>query len=320
MKHAETAAWLAGEAAIRDRIIQARAHAGHPWRLREACPSTRQHYFLLRHRDEAWVGRRYADPQRGGPANAVSACHLLGNDFRFAFGDGESDLDVTLRSSRDAAAFFAEAAGDPAAELVFPFPALDKRGQEWVCPPQYWAAAAQHAALFADDERHLRALCARTLRERLPPAAQVHDPACSTGDFLAAMARRCPGLHFTGSDLSPAMVDTARRRHARLCLSFTCADAASLPRASVDALIVRFLNAEVVRHATALALFRQLSKAVRPGGIVVLFGHTGILVPVHAEAARLGWLVDQCTARTPDGRGIFQWYVLQRPLPRAPAP
>lgn len=311
----EAHAWLAAERAVQDRIIRAREHAGRPWLLHETCPSVRQHYFLLRCAGQQWVGRRCVGSHSGLPGNAVSACNLLGDAFRLGFGDREIQLDVTLRSSRDAAAFLTAAAADPLAELVFPFPALDSQGREWVCPPHYWQMASRHAAMLAEDERHLRDVCADTLRHALPPGASVHDPACSTGDFLAAMARACPALRFSGSDLSAAMIDTARQRHARLGLDFVCADAATLRPSSVDGLLVRFLNAEVVSRTQALTLFRGMARSVRPGGIAVLFGHTGVLVPVQAEAERLGWHVARCTASSHDGRALFQWYVLRNTAP-----
>lgn len=304
-------AWFASERAVQDAIIEARANAGRPWLLRESCPTTRQHYFLLQTGHECWIGRRCVGSVTGMQPNAIGACHLLGSRFRFGLGDRETHLDVTLRTSRDAAAFLTSAASDPTAELVFPFPALDPDGREWVCPPHYWQAASRHAAMLAGDERHLRKICARTLVEGLPVGAAVHDPACSTGDFLAAMARACPSLRFSGSDLSPTMVDTANRRHARLGLEFTCRDASSLAAASVDGLLLRFLNAEVVTRAHALLIFRRIVPALRPGGLAILFGHSGVLVPVQAEAARLGWRVLSCTAPTDDARGVFQWYVLR---------
>lgn len=313
MSKVDARAWFASERAVQDAIIEARARPGRAWLLRESCPTTRQHYFLLRAGDACWVGRRCVGSVTGMQPNAIGACHLLGDQFRFGVGDREMHLDVTLRTSRDAAAFLTAAVSDPHAELVFPFPALDTDGREWVCPPHYWEAASRHAAMLAADERHVRALCARTLSEGLPAGATVHDPACSTGDFVVAMARACPTLHFSGSDVSPAMVDTASRRHERAGLAFTCRDATSLPVSSVDALLLRFLNAEVVTRVHALLIFRRVVQALRPGGMAILFGHSGVLVPVQAEAARLGWQVLSCTAPTGDTRGVFQWYVLRAP-------
>ncbi|MGN6481690.1 class I SAM-dependent methyltransferase [Luteibacter sp.] len=303
--------WLASERAVLDQIALARTQPGHPWLLRETCPSARQQYFILQCGGLRWVGRRCRGRASGTPSHAIRSDDLLGDPFRFGFGGNETHLDVTLRDGRQAAAFLAMAAADASAELIFPFPALDAHGREWVCPPQYWQVASRHAARFAEDEHHLRELCARTLTNALPPGALVHDPACSTGDFVAAMARACPGLRFTGSDLCPAMVDTARRHHGHVVPDFACADATALPASSVDGLLLRFLNVEVVTRKQALTLFRRLATTIRPGGVAVLFGHSGVLVPVHAEAARLGWQVLTCTAPTADGRGLFQWYVLR---------
>jgi hypothetical protein len=313
MEMPDLPSWLASERRVLEQVAQARLRPEEVCLLRETCPSSLQNYFILRCRGRQWVGRRGVSDARHMPANAIGARDLLGDSFRFGLGVGEAQLEVSLRASADASVFLAMAARDPSAELVFPFPALDARGREWVCPPQYWGDVSQRAETLADDELHLRAVCARTLQEALPAGALVHDPACSTGDFVTAMARACPALRFTASDLSPAMVDVARRRHGRLALNadFTCADATALRARSVDGLLVRFLNAEVVTRKQALIIFRRLAGSVRAGGVVVLFGHSGVLIPVHAEAARLGWQVLASTAPTADGKGLFQWYVIR---------
>lgn len=68
-----------------------------------------------------------------------------------------------------------------------------------------------------------RELLGRLVRDVIPEGKRVLDIGCGQGDLLAAL-RPCAGL---GVDLSPAMIDRARRRHPYL--SFAVADADELP-------------------------------------------------------------------------------------------
>lgn len=305
--------WLRREADVARRIAAARnAHPG-PWSIREACPSVRQRYFVLRAGGETWVGRQTGQTAPGVPASAIRWEDLLGPGFRFALGERQTDLVVTLATEAQARAQFDSASADPSADLVFPFPVLDGDGHEWTCPPHYWHLASAVPGALAADEALLRAACADVLAAHLPDSARVHDPACSTGDFVAAMAAQCPWLHFSGSDIAPAMVDVARLRHAGTGLAFDCHDAASLPQASVDALLLRFLNAEVVTQRQASALFRRLTACVRPDGIAVVFGHSPVALPVREEAAALGWEVLRCSVAPAGAEVIAPFYVLRAP-------
>ncbi|WP_199444350.1 class I SAM-dependent methyltransferase [Umezawaea beigongshangensis] len=92
----------------------------------------------------------------------------------------------------------------------------------------------------------------------------MFDPACSTGTFLSSPADAVPRARCLGADLSPATVRRAAARSANVVV----ADAAHppLPPGSVDLLVVRFLNAEVVPRATAGPLFTALARLVAPRG------------------------------------------------------
>lgn len=282
--------------------------------LREPSPATLRNYFILRVGIEHWLGRRCVlghdhDPTVDG---TVRPEHLLGPRFSLLPGDDGAWIDVDLRPLDDARRFFARAASDIQSELVFPYPALNASGRESVCPPSYWAAMARHPVDLARDELHIDRACASVLRDSLPNDALVHDPACSTGDFVARMRTMCPHLRFSGSDSSQTMIDVARGRHGK-GISFDVADAACLPPSRYDGLIVRFLNAEVVTRAQATTLLDRLLRSLRPEGIAILVGHTALLPPIDGIAAANGCQVRQRTSATPDGLAIFQHYVLRRP-------
>lgn len=305
--------WLVHECAVRQAIQASRGPVPHPWMLREPSSSALQNYFILRAGVEHWLGRRCVLGDERDPTvdGTVRAEHLLGPRFSLLPGDGGAWIDVDLHSLDDARRFFARAASDIQSELVFPYPALDAAGRESVCPASYWAAMSCHPIDLARDELHIDHACAKVLRESLPGHALVHDPACSTGDFLARMRTMCPHLRFSGSDSSPAMIDVARDRHGD-GMFFDVADAVSLPPSQYDGLIVRFLNAEVVTRDQSITLLDRLLRALRPGGIAILVGHTALLPPIDGISAANGCRVRQRSSSTPDGEAIFQCYVIAR--------
>lgn len=307
--------WLIREREVRDLVSGARRGIPRPWRLIERSPEARQRYFLLRHGERQWLGRKFVTDTPAGPrlSNRIYATHLLGDGVGMTLSGDHILFEFTLRPAVEADAFLREASGDPLSDIVFPFSARDAGGDESICPPSFWEHLSSRPARLAQDELHMRSLCADTLTQWLPPGALVRDPACSTGDFIAAMADACPLLRLEGSDISAAMIDKARTRHAGKAVRFEVADAAGAGPASCDGLIVRFLNAEVVTRADATALFDHLLSTVRPGGVIVLFGHTPLLVPVAGRAAAHGLRLVQCSAPLPDDPALVQYYVLTVP-------
>lgn len=82
---------------------------------------------------------------------------------------------------------------------------------------------------------HWRKVAVETIRETPP---RILDLACGTGDLTFALARRFPDAEITGIDITPAMLELARRKNSspRIAfiegnaqtLSFTCAHPFSL--------------------------------------------------------------------------------------------
>lgn len=105
----------------------------------------------------------------------------------------------------------------------------------------------------------------------IPPGASVLDLGCGGGlDSLIAAEKTGPRGHVIGVDFSPAMLDRARRGAAETALrnvEFRGGDAERLPveDASVDVAVVNgIFNLNPRRDA----IFRELVRVVRPGGVV----------------------------------------------------
>jgi SAM-dependent methyltransferase len=98
---------------------------------------------------------------------------------------------------------------------------------------------------------------------------RIVDVGTGTGEMALLMANM--GYTVTGIDLSPAMLDRAREKAARLGLSVALresrADQLPLPDASVDAVFSRHLFWTLPEPHAAL---KEWARVVRPGGLVVI--------------------------------------------------
>lgn len=108
------------------------------------------------------------------------------------------------------------------------------------------------------------------------------EAACGPGIVSRRLAPSVREVH--GVDMTPAMVDVARREATEAGFSnatFAVGDATALdlPSASVDGVVARF----TIHHVPAPGrLFEELARVVRPGGSVVLADH---VADADAEAA-----------------------------------
>lgn len=281
--------------------------------LREPDPRSRHLLFLLRAGGRRWLGRRLLERRPAGPpqpTSRISPVMLLGEWEGFLEAEDGMRCHFRPAAAADKRAAVAAAAGDPEAEIAFPFALLDEAGREIVSPPEYWSGDPGLAAALDEGEAHLRDCTARLLgRLDLPAGSVVYDPACSTGTFLASVKRAAPAARVVGSDLSAAMVGLARPR---LDDAFV-ADAATVAIPDGCALLVlRFLNAEVLTVAQAEAAFRHLCGQLRPGAHAVVFGHTPVLAPVGPLCAELGFDRLRAVGATPDRGAVFQYHLLRR--------
>ena len=100
------------------------------------------------------------------------------------------------------------------------------------------------------------------------------DLGCGPGYLVLDIARRAPGLHVTGLDLSAEMLAQGRENAQRAGLndrvSFRCGDAGSLPFAdsSLD-LVVSTLS---LHHwGNPVAVLNEVARVLRPGGSFLIF-------------------------------------------------
>ena len=131
--------------------------------------------------------------------------------------------------------------------------------------------------------RLFRAAHLRTLDEVLEPAAKVLDVASGTGQLLPALVKF--GQEVVAIDLTPAMLEESRKRHAgEARIVYAVGDASRLPYPDHAFDIVasaRFLHLfEPARQAEFIA---EMARVVRPGGLLVVDFYS-------ADARRLFWL------------------------------
>ena len=128
-------------------------------------------------------------------------------------------------------------------------------------------AAGSYDAAAVLQKRVRDELVARLAMVRLD-ASRVVDLGCGTGVAAAALRRRFRRSHVLSIDLSPAMLQEARR-HRRPWRPFAgiCADAARLPlkNGSVDLV---FSNLMLQWSDDPEIVFRECARVLRPGGLL----------------------------------------------------
>ena len=120
---------------------------------------------------------------------------------------------------------------------------------------------------FGSDGRWRRAAVRAAV---VRPGDRVIDVACGSGKLAAELAGAVgPAGHVTGVDLSPGMIEVARRTQPALAhLDFIVANALALPFAD-DAFGAATIAFGLRNLADYEAGFRELARVVRPGGRVV---------------------------------------------------
>ncbi len=272
-------------------------------------------WFVLRAQGQDWVGRRaLAAPMKSGCAfSLVDASMLRGRLLAMSAHGGDLHVAYEVAERSACVRFFNEAEACSDTSLVFPHPCMADDGSEFVVPSTAWEPTARLVETLDAGEQHFREFAIACLRSFAGPGSLVYDPACSTGAFIASVARAFPNLRCLGSDVSAPMVALATARFSEPNLDFAVA-CASQPRCiagSCDALIVRFLNAEVVTRKEAEVYFRSLATLLRRGGRMFVFGHTPVLINPEAHAAELGLRLLARVGRLPGKNALFQFYILE---------
>jgi SAM-dependent methyltransferase len=133
----------------------------------------------------------------------------------------------------------------------------------------------RHAAMWGsapfENISHLIGDMHAALVERLAPAAgdEWLDLGCGVGDVAFRAARA--GATVTASDLSPALLETARRRAAEygLDIAFDVADAQNLPNADASFDVVSS-SVGIIFAPDHARVASELARVCRPGGRVGL--------------------------------------------------
>lgn len=196
-------------------------------------------------------------------------------------------------------------------EIIYPFLYREyETGLEEVTPPEGWDVYPEKAIYLGFGEEHLRKYSIDVLKKYLlNNELKVFDPACSTGEFLYALKQAYPSIITIGQDLSASMVEYARP----YVDIIYCGDSIYTPVKdySVDIIIFRFLNSEVVSKEYAHKLFSVLINKVSDTGIAVLFGHTAVLLE-SVDFESVGYEVLQSTGYSEERDSIFQFYIIKR--------
>lgn len=273
------------------------------------------HFFVLNIHGNDWIGRKQLQQNAEGRwicSSLIQPAMLLGPLKKVQIGNQGARVQFLAVSAARKIEVLNQARQDLSSYLYFPLPSLDDDGREQLCSSQDWVCDDALAQRLDADEGHFREYSATLLESWLKPGALIHDPACSTGSYIAHLAVRFPHCAFVGSDRSPSMIDYAKARHAGGPIDFQVMDAEDSTIAC-DVLILRFLNAEVTTRMHAERLFRRLVANIRPDGLLILFGHTPVLVDVHYLAQEVGFTLIRCLGTRSGHTELFEFYVLQAP-------
>lgn len=144
----------------------------------------------------------------------------------------------------------------------------------------YDTVAASYADILADElagrpvERAALAMYAElahtTSGGRAPRVTEV---GCGPGRITAHLAEQL-GLDASGIDLSPGMIDEARRRHPGLTFTVGSMTALDLPAARLDGLVAWY-SVIHIPPAEHRAVYAGFHRVLKPGGHLLLGFHIG---------------------------------------------
>ena len=107
---------------------------------------------------------------------------------------------------------------------------------------------------------------------RASGGGQVADVGCGPGDVTALLCDL--GVEAFGIDLSPAMIELARREHPELRFEVGSMTDLALADAAVDGLVAWYSVIHVPDDVIP-RVFAHFHRVVRPGGVVMLGFHVG---------------------------------------------
>lgn len=140
--------------------------------------------------------------------------------------------------------------------------------------------AARVPGLFAEDIPGRALIGAFAEEVRADGGLPVADLGCGPGHVTAHLAGLGLGVH--GVDVSPCMVDIARRRHPELRFETGAMDALALPDGGLGG-IVAWWSILHTPPDRLPALFAEFRRVLAPGGRLLLGFHAGNGEPYTSE-------------------------------------
>lgn len=272
-------------------------------------------FFIARAGYVQWVGCKGPAQLRAGSPSIksclIDASMIMGLLDQVQVSAGGVTLYVRPARDEERAQAFAHVVSSPLNDIHYPFTRIVVDGElnEPLTTPDFWVPTPERVRELDEAEAPLREHAVTVLRRYGVGGGRVFDPACSTGTFLAHLQQQFPHAWTIGQDLSDEMVRFAGRH-----LDEVHSGDSAVPRVaagSVDVLVLRFLNVNVVSTQQALLLFDACAQTVAPGGLVLVMGHTPVLVP-SAYFEQSGFTVMERLGVAAGGRAAFQFYVLRR--------
>nr|WP_272954879.1 class I SAM-dependent methyltransferase [Kribbella shirazensis] len=110
------------------------------------------------------------------------------------------------------------------------------------------------------------------LTQLVPPAGPVLDVGCGPGRTTALLAAR--GLRVVGIDLSPGMIEVARRDHPDLDFRVSSMTALDVPDGSVAGIVSWWSIIHLPRDVVPQA-FAEFHRVLAAGGVLLIGFHVG---------------------------------------------
>lgn len=155
---------------------------------------------------------------------------------------------------------------------------MDRGIEDWLADTRvsYDTVAASYADQMRealDEAPYVRAALALLAEKvRLAGGGSVADVGCGPGHVTAHL--RGLGLDAFGIDLSPTMIDVARREHPAVRFEVGSMTELDLPDASVAGLLA-FWSLVHIPDSALPEVFAQFRRVLRPGGPLVVGFHVG---------------------------------------------
>jgi len=276
-----------------------------------------QNIFFIKYKGELIFGRKLLSQLNiEGKIPSIN-CSMITSDMIFGFVANYKYKNRNIKinfypfSDDEKVFIFNDIKDKKDLEILHPFVFLDfYTKQEVTSPSSGWKIFENTIEVLAYGEEHIREVVSKNMK-CYPVSADsiIYDPACSTGTFLAELKKHIKTGYYVGQDLSKEMTDFASQYVDKV----HCGNAISpyMESNTVDFMFLRFLNFRVVTTNEAKKIFKNLYKVVKPGGYLVCFGHTPVLIN-QEYLKKFGLEIIKCHEYSPKRNAIFQYYLMQK--------